>query len=217
MNKVNEIIFCREDYDTEQKWKDAVRDAVFVLLDAQYQMRIIYDEQAFGIIKLEFESADESLDAVWPYWLTTEQAERIMYTEDTCDESTEDQLAVTDATEDYEPVDPKIRDAVDVVYEEFWKDLITTNDELDLNKIKLELYDYKFILDQIPAVYSAVTNQTLSKPNYAAESVISVFNEQYGDLAETARLLPDDWDIITEECKTNAEYKKAVLEYLNVE
>lgn len=79
MTKVNTIVFCKEDYKTEQEWKDAVRDATFILLNAQYQMVIKYDEPGLGIIRIDFESADESLGAPWPYWLTTDQAEHLLY------------------------------------------------------------------------------------------------------------------------------------------
>lgn len=79
MTKVNTIVFCKEDYKTEQEWEDAVRDATFILLNAQYQMVIKYDEPGLGIIRIDFESADESLGAPWPYWLTIDQAEHLLY------------------------------------------------------------------------------------------------------------------------------------------
>ena len=79
MTRVNTIVFCKDDYKTEQEWKDAVRDATFILLNAQYQMVIKYDEPGLGIIRIDFESADESLGAPWPYWLTTDQAEHLLY------------------------------------------------------------------------------------------------------------------------------------------
>ena len=73
------------------------------------------------------------------------------------------------------------------------------------------------MIGEVPKVYVAVTGGALSKPLYYADTVISVFNERYGDKAIAVDYLVDDWDLITEECKTNEDYKKAIFEYLGCE
>lgn len=243
MTKVNTIVFCKDDYKTEQEWKDAVRDATFILLNARYQMVIKYDEPGLGIIRIDFESADESLGAPWPYWLTTDLAEHLMYEyskdseesteidDDYDNELDEEQvhaIVIYENPQDYitpcsysRDEDSETTEATPTAqntFDEFWRPLVTCSyDRTKLNPeaVKNELADYYFLMKQIPIVYSTVTNHRLSKHMYKAETVISVFNEEYGNIAENARLLPDDWDIITKDCKTNEDYKKVVLDYLN--
>jgi hypothetical protein len=73
------------------------------------------------------------------------------------------------------------------------------------------------MLDEVPKVYSEVSGGLLSKPNYYAESVLSVFRERYADKAWAIRLLPDDWYDLTEDCVTNEDYKRAIFDYLGVD
>lgn len=58
------------------------------------------------------------------------------------------------------------------LYDSFWKKLVETDGELDLNKVANELSDYKVLLTQVPKVYMHVTGGKLSKPNYPAAAVI---------------------------------------------
>lgn len=244
MTRVNTIVFCKDDYKTEQEWKDAVRDATFILLNAQYQMVIKYDEPGLGIIRIDFESADESLGAPWPYWLTTDLAEHILYEyseaneEDsgadtgygdepgeeliyTANNNNENFQSCTTPCGYSRDEDSETTEATPTAqstFDEFWRPLVTYScDRTQLNPeaVKNELADYYFLMKQVPAVYSTVTGGVLSKHMYKAEKVIKCFMERYGNLAEVARLLPDDWDIITKDCKTNEDYKKVVLDYLN--
>lgn len=112
------------------------------------------------------------------------------------------------------PVDPE----AEQVYQEFWKDIICNEDgSINIEQLKKELYDYSRVLDNVPAVYSEITGGMLSYPTYKSETVLNIFREKYYDKAWAVDLLADDWDLITAECETNEDYKKAVLEYLNVE
>lgn len=237
MNKVNTIVFCKEDYKTEQDWKDAVRDATFLLLNAQYQMVIRYDEPGLGIICIDFESSDEAIGAPWPYWLTPLEAESVvtdeeraaMESEDTINDDYDKEpdlyecevLATQVLTESYTtPCNQSVcaTPIAEDTFEAYWKDIIMNPDgTVNLNAVKNELADFKFIIEQLPEVYSAVTGGVLSKHMYKANVVIDMFYEKYGNIAEQARLLPDDWDLVTAECKTNAEYKKVIMEYLGAE
>ena len=109
-------------------------------------------------------------------------------------------------------------DKVEQRYQEFWKDIICDeNGNVNMEQVKKELSDYAFMLDEVPKVYCAVTNGLLSKPNYYADSVLSVFKENFEDKAWALRCLADDWDDITADCKTNEDYKKVLFEYLEVE
>ena len=101
---------------------------------------------------------------------------------------------------------------------EFWKTIICNEDgTINIDHLKLELHDYSLMLGEVPKVYIEVTGGMLSKQTYYADTVISVFNERYGDKAEAVNYLVDDWDLVTAECTTNEEYKKAIFEYLGCE
>jgi hypothetical protein len=103
-------------------------------------------------------------------------------------------------------------------YEDFWKEIIEDeNGNINMDQLQRELSDYSICLENVPKVYCAVTGGMLSKPNYEAHSVISVFDEQFGNPAAYVKLLGEDWDIITEDCETNAEYKKEIFEYLEID
>ena len=45
-------------------------------------MTVRYDEPGLGIVCIDYASDDQTLGCPYPYWLTYEQAESIMYTEE---------------------------------------------------------------------------------------------------------------------------------------
>ena len=100
----------------------------------------------------------------------------------------------------------------------FWQTIICNEDgTINIEQLKKELCDYSLMLGEVPQVYCEVTGHLLSKPHYYAEGVIQVFNDRYGNKANAVDYLPDDWDDITDECKTNEDYKKILFEYLGCE
>ena len=101
---------------------------------------------------------------------------------------------------------------------EFWKTIICNDDgTINIEQLKLELHDYSLMLGEVPKVYIEVTGGMLSKPHYYADSVIKVFKEKYHDKTVAVDYLPDDWDLVTAECVTNEDYKRAICEYLGCE
>ncbi|PGU29641.1 hypothetical protein COD66_23335 [Bacillus cereus] len=69
------------------------------------------------------------------------------------------------------------------VFEEHWKKHVTDErGNLDKDKVKRELSDYKYLLDQVPTVYSELAG--LSKPFYSAQTII---NAAYENQKEYAR------------------------------
>lgn len=106
---------------------------------------------------------------------------------------------------------------VEQVYQEFWKDIICDADgNIDVEQVKKELRDFYVMIQEVPKVYSEVTGGMLSKCLYDAEYVLSFFDEKYGRKACAVDYLKYDWYLITAECETNADYKKAVFEYLEI-
>ena len=104
---------------------------------------------------------------------------------------------------------------VEQVYQDFWKEIICDKyGNIDMEQVKNELRDYYKMLQEVPKVYCEVTGGMLSKPLYDAETVLSFFRDRYANKAGNVDYLSDDWDFITSECKTNADYKKAIFDYL---
>ena len=101
---------------------------------------------------------------------------------------------------------------------EFWKDIVCNEDgTVNIEQLKKELCDFSLMIGEAPKVYSAETGGMLSKQTYYADTVISVFNERYGEKDDAVDYLVDDWDLVTAECETNEDYKKAIFEYLGCE
>lgn len=79
MNRVNNIIICKDQYKTQEDFENAIKKAVMVLLDNDYIMTVRYDEPGLGIVCIDFENADESTGGAFPYWLTPEQWESVAF------------------------------------------------------------------------------------------------------------------------------------------
>lgn len=80
MTKVNSIVICREDYDSTEEFKNAIRDAIMLLLDANYEMTVKYDEKGFGIVSIEFDyDRNLAYGNPIPYWLSPEEFESVIW------------------------------------------------------------------------------------------------------------------------------------------
>ncbi len=109
-------------------------------------------------------------------------------------------------------------DKVEQVYQDFWKEIICDNNgNIDIEQVKKELCDYYKILQEVPKVYCEITGGLLSKPLYDAETVLQVFRDRYASKAWAVDYLLEDWNLITAECETNADYKKEIFNYLQIE
>lgn len=80
MNKVNELVLCRENYDSQEEFENEIKKAVMLLLNANQIMTIRYDEKGLGIVSIEY--ADQSYGDYYPYWLLPEEIESVLYNED---------------------------------------------------------------------------------------------------------------------------------------
>jgi hypothetical protein len=63
-------------------------------------------------------------------------------------------------------------------YNAFWKEIVE-DDAGNINKEQLmkELYDFSFMLREVPKVYMAISGNNLSYPTYHAETVIAQFED----------------------------------------
>lgn len=86
-------------------------------------------------------------------------------------------------------------------YDEFWRDLVETDGQLDRDKVARELHDYSHLIKEVPKAYVHVTGGTMSYPNYYASDVCAVADEHYQRVAEqdaaeeTAALREENRDV----------------------
>jgi len=61
---------------------------------------------------------------------------------------------------------------------DFWREFCTLEDgTINLDQIQKELHDYKFLIDNVPIVYSHICG--LGYPNYPAQTIINEADSKY--------------------------------------
>lgn len=79
MNNTNEIVICKDEYETKEDFENAIRDAIMVLLNNNYIMTVKYDEKGLGIVAIEYNSDDQTIGNAYPYWLLPEEWESVVW------------------------------------------------------------------------------------------------------------------------------------------
>lgn len=69
------------------------------------------------------------------------------------------------------------------VYDDFWKDIVEKDGELDIEQIKKELFDFWQAMESVPKVYCAITGDQVSKILTHPETVIALADEHYSNLS----------------------------------
>lgn len=82
MHDVNTFVICRDKFETEEMFFNAIRDAIRVLLDNDYISVIDWDEKGFGIVKINYASSDRQLGDFYPVWLSPEEEELVIMSKD---------------------------------------------------------------------------------------------------------------------------------------
>ena len=82
MSRVNELVLCRENYESQEKFEDEIKKAVMLLLNADQIMTIRYDEKGLGIVAIEYKYADQSYGDYYPYWLLPDEIESVIFDEE---------------------------------------------------------------------------------------------------------------------------------------
>ena len=84
MAQVNSIAICKEDYGSAEEFKNTIRDTVMLLLDANYETTVRYDEKGLGIVVIEFDH-DRNLayGNSLPYWLSPKEFESVVWDDET--------------------------------------------------------------------------------------------------------------------------------------
>ena len=83
MNKVNQLVICKEDYKDYEDFKNAIKDAVMILLDNNYIMTLKYDanDKNMGIVVIEFNYANQEYGDRYPSWLYPEEEDSVVWKE----------------------------------------------------------------------------------------------------------------------------------------
>lgn len=79
MKKVNEIAICRDDFPIREKWEETIKNMVVCLLETRQIMTVRYDEHRLGIVVIEFNPDRQDWGCHYPYWLSPEEEESIIY------------------------------------------------------------------------------------------------------------------------------------------
>lgn len=74
MNNVNEFVVCKENYEDDYDFKEAIGNIVSLLLENDYTMTIRYDEKGLGIVAIDY----EDIDIAYPMWLTPEEIDDVV-------------------------------------------------------------------------------------------------------------------------------------------
>ncbi|QIW88664.1 hypothetical protein P59_066 [Bacillus phage P59] len=64
-------------------------------------------------------------------------------------------------------------------YEDFWKDIVEEDGQVNMDQIKRELADYRVLLQEVPKVYDELAG--FSKPHTRATVIIDAVNERMID------------------------------------
>lgn len=81
MNKVNRLVLCKEDYKDSIEFENEIKNAIKLLLNANYIMTIYYDEKEYGIVVIDYNYANKEYGDRYPYWLYPEEEESVIYKE----------------------------------------------------------------------------------------------------------------------------------------
>ena len=82
MSRVNELVLCRENYESQEEFEDEIKKAVMLLLNADQIMTITYDEKGLGLVASEYKYADQSYGDYYPYWLLPDDIEIVIFDEE---------------------------------------------------------------------------------------------------------------------------------------
>lgn len=79
MNNVNSIVIVRDKFESEEAFKNAIKDAISVLLENDYIMTVRYDDRGLGIVVIDYNYRDREFGDAYPYWLMPEEWESVYF------------------------------------------------------------------------------------------------------------------------------------------
>ncbi len=82
-----------------------------------------------------------------------------------------------------------------------WKDILLKKDgSIDMEQLKIELFDFSQMIDRMIKVTCAMTNDKLSKPTYPAHVLISIMEECKENNIED-RMIDDKYNGVCSFCE----------------
>lgn len=80
MDKVNRLVLCRENYESQEEFENEIKKAIMLLLNANYIMSVKYDDgREAGIVVIEYNYANLEYGDRYPYWLYPNEEESVVY------------------------------------------------------------------------------------------------------------------------------------------
>lgn len=74
---VNKIVLCRDNYNSQEEFEEALSHITWLLLKAKYQLTIWWEEEGLQIVVIQFETSIDEYGEMRPVWLTPEEEEKI--------------------------------------------------------------------------------------------------------------------------------------------
>ena len=99
------------------------------------------------------------------------------------------------------------------IYDEFWKSLVEKNGVVDFEQVKKELFDYHFLLEEVPKVYYEITQGLLSKPNYPADVIIRQLEDKWFDRES----VKEDIKVFIEELGNKEDFIRELKQYFDID
>lgn len=78
MKNTNSIAICRDNYSSHEEWENATKKMVISLLENR-QILVVRYEPGFGIVDIEFNPDQQEWGCKYPYWLSPEEEESVVY------------------------------------------------------------------------------------------------------------------------------------------
>lgn len=96
----------------------------------------------------------------------------------------------------------------------FWKPLLLTGGTWSERKIRNELHDLVFVVDQVSEVYCYITGSQLSKPMYYAETIKTAYDDSITEAAreEAVERIGEALDEIQAEIEVGKSKKELLVE-----
>ena len=75
----NQLVLCRDEYESQEQFENAIRDAVMLLIHNNYILTVEYDDKELGIVVINYNYADRDYGDKYPYWLSLKEWESVRW------------------------------------------------------------------------------------------------------------------------------------------
>ena len=64
----NKLTICRSTYATPEGFRNAVRDAVLLLLNNHYILTIVFSDEEMSTVSIQYDYSDKEIGQMYPIW-----------------------------------------------------------------------------------------------------------------------------------------------------